>query len=279
MLGEGLEEAVVAGDRVVEVARLRGAAEAGQVRGDRRRSARGTESSRTSRSARRAGTGPERRPSGSQWISSPATSACSSAISMGAGSYHHALDGRPAQAPQDPRQAPQGVRASPAATASRAGRRADPHGALAEHERPQPRRRLRPSARALRVLGRGARRAGRRRSRTRSGRAGSRRPRPCGSSRSSRRSATTTSPGSPTRRSPRAATTSCELPGVGRKTAACVLLFSFGPPDVPVDTHVYRVGLAARAVAREGELRRGARRDAAARRRRRAGGLRGRTCS
>jgi endonuclease-3 len=32
------------------------------------------------------------------------------------------------------------------------------------------------------------------------------------------------------------------LPGVGRKTAACVLLFSFGRHDVPVDTHVYRVG-------------------------------------
>jgi endonuclease III len=34
----------------------------------------------------------------------------------------------------------------------------------------------------------------------------------------------------------------CALPGVGRKTAACVLLFSFGLPDVPVDTHVFRVG-------------------------------------
>jgi endonuclease-3 len=32
------------------------------------------------------------------------------------------------------------------------------------------------------------------------------------------------------------------LPGVGRKTAACVLLFSFGARDVPVDTHVARVG-------------------------------------
>jgi endonuclease III len=32
------------------------------------------------------------------------------------------------------------------------------------------------------------------------------------------------------------------LPGVGRKTAACVLLFSYGLPDVPVDTHVSRVG-------------------------------------
>ena len=34
----------------------------------------------------------------------------------------------------------------------------------------------------------------------------------------------------------------CSLPGVGRKTAACVLLFSFGRDDVPVDTHVFRVG-------------------------------------
>ncbi len=33
----------------------------------------------------------------------------------------------------------------------------------------------------------------------------------------------------------------CALPGVGRKTAACVLLFSFGMRDVPVDTHVSRV--------------------------------------
>jgi endonuclease-3 len=33
-----------------------------------------------------------------------------------------------------------------------------------------------------------------------------------------------------------------ELPGVGRKTAACVLLFSYGLRDVPVDTHVSRVG-------------------------------------
>src|ERR687894_1063023 len=32
------------------------------------------------------------------------------------------------------------------------------------------------------------------------------------------------------------------LPGVGRKTAACVRLFAFGERDVPVDTHVSRVG-------------------------------------
>jgi endonuclease III len=32
------------------------------------------------------------------------------------------------------------------------------------------------------------------------------------------------------------------LPGVGRKTAACVLLFALGRPEIPVDTHVHRVG-------------------------------------
>jgi endonuclease-3 len=32
------------------------------------------------------------------------------------------------------------------------------------------------------------------------------------------------------------------LPGVGRKTAACVLLFAYGLHEVPVDTHVSRVG-------------------------------------
>jgi endonuclease-3 len=31
------------------------------------------------------------------------------------------------------------------------------------------------------------------------------------------------------------------LDGVGPKTAACVLLFSFGKPALPVDTHVFRV--------------------------------------
>jgi endonuclease-3 len=35
----------------------------------------------------------------------------------------------------------------------------------------------------------------------------------------------------------------CALPGVGRKTAACVLLFSYGVREVPVDTHVSRVGI------------------------------------
>jgi len=31
------------------------------------------------------------------------------------------------------------------------------------------------------------------------------------------------------------------LPGVGPKTAACVLAFSLGRPALPVDTHVHRV--------------------------------------
>jgi endonuclease-3 len=35
----------------------------------------------------------------------------------------------------------------------------------------------------------------------------------------------------------------CALPGVGRKTAACVLLFADGLRDIPVDTHVSRVGM------------------------------------
>ena len=33
------------------------------------------------------------------------------------------------------------------------------------------------------------------------------------------------------------------LPGVGPKTAACVLLFALGRPALPVDTHVHRVAL------------------------------------
>jgi endonuclease-3 len=43
-----------------------------------------------------------------------------------------------------------------------------------------------------------------------------------------------------------------DLPGVGRKTAACVLLFAYGRREVPVDTHVSRVG------TRLGLLREGA---------------------
>jgi endonuclease-3 len=33
------------------------------------------------------------------------------------------------------------------------------------------------------------------------------------------------------------------LPGIGRKTASIVLLFCFGRPALPIDTHVYRVAL------------------------------------
>jgi endonuclease-3 len=45
------------------------------------------------------------------------------------------------------------------------------------------------------------------------------------------------------------------LPGVGPKTAACVLMFALGMPALPVDTHVYRVarrlGLVPRQVSAE----------------------------
>lgn len=46
----------------------------------------------------------------------------------------------------------------------------------------------------------------------------------------------------PTLSVPEAQAYLCSLPGVGRKTAACVLLFALGMRDVPVDTHVSRVG-------------------------------------
>jgi endonuclease-3 len=32
-----------------------------------------------------------------------------------------------------------------------------------------------------------------------------------------------------------------ELPGVGRKTAGCVLVYAFHKPAIPVDTHVHRI--------------------------------------
>ena len=32
------------------------------------------------------------------------------------------------------------------------------------------------------------------------------------------------------------------LPGIGRKTAACVLIFTWDIPEIPVDVHVHRVG-------------------------------------
>lgn len=47
----------------------------------------------------------------------------------------------------------------------------------------------------------------------------------------------------------------CSLPGVGPKTAACVLMFALGLPAMPVDTHVHRVaqrlGLLPRGVRAE----------------------------
>ena len=56
----------------------------------------------------------------------------------------------------------------------------------------------------------------------------------------------------------------CALPGVGRKTAACVLLFAFGRHDLPVDTHVLPGGDPARPVPARRAARGVPRRAAAA---------------
>jgi endonuclease-3 len=40
---------------------------------------------------------------------------------------------------------------------------------------------------------------------------------------------------------PRDIDTLLTLPGVGRKTANCVIVFGFGEPGIPVDTHVFRI--------------------------------------
>lgn len=42
-----------------------------------------------------------------------------------------------------------------------------------------------------------------------------------------------------------------QLPGVGIKTASCVLLFSLGMPALPVDTHILRVAKRLRLIASE----------------------------
>jgi len=40
---------------------------------------------------------------------------------------------------------------------------------------------------------------------------------------------------------PRSYSELMELPGVGRKTAGCVLVYGYGEPAIPVDTHVHRI--------------------------------------
>ena len=46
----------------------------------------------------------------------------------------------------------------------------------------------------------------------------------------------------PRRRARSRWSSSSTLPGVGRKTAACVLIFTWDIPEIPVDVHVHRVG-------------------------------------
>ena len=52
------------------------------------------------------------------------------------------------------------------------------------------------------------------------------------------------------------------LPGVGRKTAACVLMFAYDRPEIPVDTHVYRVCTRLALLRPKAPFERGARRTA-----------------
>ena len=61
---------------------------------------------------------------------------------------------------------------------------------------------------------------------------------------------------------PDAQTYLTSLPGVGRKTAACVLLFALGMRDIPVDTHVSRVGTRLGLFRPKAPVRGDARRDA-----------------
>ena len=124
-----------------------------------------------------------------------------------------------------------------------ADRRADQDGALPAHQRPQPRPRLRRLRERFPDLGGSARRAGRRRSRRRSAPAASASRRRRGSRRSCERLGD-----EPdldwTETAPREESLEflLALPGVGRKTAACVLIFTWDIPEIPVDVHVHRVG-------------------------------------
>ena len=143
----------------------------------------------------------------------------------------------------DPRPAAGDVRAAGQRAARAPDRRADQDRALPAHQRPQPRPRLRRAARALPRLGGGARRAGRTSSRRRSGPAAWRKQK------APRIQAILEQLGEPpdldwTETAPREESLEflLALPGVGRKTAACVLIFTWGIPEIPVDVHVHRVG-------------------------------------
>ena len=225
-VAERLEEAVVAGDRVVEVAGLAGAAEAGQVGRDPAGAreerlpvpARRRHAVQVERSARR--------PAWRQSTSTPATSA-GARRSPPAPSYHpramadrrrlRRITDRLANEYGRPRAAPP----------PRARRRAGADGAVAEHQRPQPRRRLlRGCASASRPGTRCATRPSTR-SRRRSAPAAWRRPSRCASSAILDAIGDDDLSGSPTRRSTRRASYLSSSPGVGpqdRRLRAAVLL-------------------------------------------------------
>ena len=250
---------VVAGDRVSKVAAPCRVAEARAGRRRCRRCARGTAATSagcSGRRGRRASASPSRPPSAS-WRarrrSRGVLSTCAIARREDSGVRpipFNAADAR-ARAPR-PRAPARDLRHPERRRRTATARRADPDRPLADHERPQPRRRLPAPARALRTdWDGGARRA------ARGGRGGDPAGRhlegqvgadPGDPARDRRAAATST--GCATRRSRESRDYLCALPGVGRKTAACVLLFSFGLRDVPVDTHVSRVGTRLGAAAR-----------------------------
>ena len=142
----------------------------------------------------------------------------------------------------DPRPPAGALRAARGAAARRAGRGAGAHRAAPRT--PTTATATSPTTACASAFPPGTRSATRRskRSRTRSAPAASRTPRRRGSRRSCGSSTATTSSGCATRRARRRFPSSSSCPGVGRKTAACVLIFSFGRPEIPVDTHVERVG-------------------------------------
>ena len=240
-----------------------GRSPAGRARG--RRSARGTASSRRCSSGRRAGTGPAAPESPARCARRPAgrrSRAVCSVIACIGGRTIPSLPCPPMQrdGPRGERWTPPSARAACARCASGCARstacpRMEPHGdplararpdrALAVDQRSQPRRRLPAPARALRRAGRRCATRRSRRSRRRSSPGGSARAEVARASRQILEAL----PRGPrplvdARRAGRArrATPSARCPGVGRKTAACVLLFAYGLRDVPVDTHVSRVG-------------------------------------
>ena len=165
-------------------------------------------------------------------------------MAVGSGVPSHGLEATDeAAGAGDPRPAARDVRAAGQRAARPPDRRADQDRPLPAHQRPQPGPRLRARCASASRPGRRSATRRSRRSRRRSGPAAWAGRRRRGSRRSSSGSASR-----PTSTGPRTAPREesleflLDLPGVGRKTAACVLIFTWGIPEIPVDVHIHRVG-------------------------------------